>query len=186
MAKLVYSGIMSLDGYIVDASGDFEWAAPDEELHAFVNDLERDIGTYLYGRRMYEVMSFWQTMDPANQPAVMRDYAQIWVAADKIVFSRTLDVAPTPKTKLVDTFDPAAIAALKASAKRDISIGGPTIAAAAIAAGLVDDFQVFRHPVVIGGGTPYFPSGVRFELELADERAFASGVTYAHYRRVAA
>jgi dihydrofolate reductase len=132
MANLIYSGIMSLDGYVVDATGSFEWAAPDEEVHAFVNDLEREIGTYLYGRRMYDVMSVWQSWDTTDEPAVVSDYAEIWRAADKVVFSGSLDVAPTPKTTLVDTFDPASILTLKSSAEKNLSIGGPTLAAAAI------------------------------------------------------
>lgn len=184
MAKLIYSGIMSLDGYVVDANGSFEWAAPDEEVHAFVNDLEREIGTSLYGRRMYDVMSVWQSWDTTNEPAVVKDYAEIWRAADKIVFSRTLDVARTPKTTLVDTFDPASIRALKSSAERDLSIGGPTIAAAAINAGLVDEFHLFIHPVAVGGGTPFFPAGAHLQLELVDEGRFASGVVHLHYRDV--
>jgi dihydrofolate reductase len=186
MAKLIYSGIMSLDGYIVDANGDFEWAAPDEEVFALVNELERGIGTYLYGRRLYEVMSVWQSIDTENLIAVERDFANIWRAANKIVYSTTLDVAPTPKTTLVDTFDASAIRDLKSNEKTDITIGGPTLAAAAIEAGLVDEFQLFRHPIVVGDGTPYFPPGSHIDLELLDERRFASGVTYAHYRRVAA
>ena len=186
MAKLVYSGIMSLDGFIVDATGDFEWAAPDEEVFALVNELEREIGTYLYGGRLYEVMSVWQSIDTENLIAVEQDFANIWREANKIVYSTTLDVVATPKTTLVDSFDAAALAALKAGETRDISIGGPTLAAAAIEAGLVDEFQLFRHPIVVGGGTPYFPAGSHLDLELLDERRFASGVTYAHYRRVAA
>jgi dihydrofolate reductase len=186
MAKLIYSGIMSLDGYTVDADGDFEWAAPDEEVFALVNELERDIGTYLYGRRLYEVMSVWQGIDTENLTAVERDFANIWRAASKIVYSTTLDVAPTPKTTLVDAFDASTVTALKSSETRDITVGGPTLAAAAIRAGLVDEFQLFRHPVVVGGGTPYFPAGSHVDVELLDERRFASGVTYAHYRRVAA
>jgi dihydrofolate reductase len=181
MANLIYSGIMSLDGYVVDATGSFEWAAPDEEVHAFVNDLEREIGTYFYGRRMYDVMSVWQSWDTTDEPAVVSDYAEIWRAADKVVFSGSLDVAPTPKTTLVDTFDPASILALKSSAEKNLSIGGPTLAAAAITAGLVDEFHLLIHPVAVGGGTPFLPAGAHLRLELVDERRFESGVVHLHY-----
>jgi dihydrofolate reductase len=184
MANLIYSGIMSLDGYVVDANGNFEWAAPDEEVHAFVNDLEREIGTYLYGRRMYDVMSVWQSWDTTDEPAVVSDYAEIWRAADKVVFSGTLDVAPTPKTTLVDTLDPASIRALKSSAEKNLSIGGPTLAAAAITAGLVDEFHLLIHPVAVGGGTPFLPAGAHLQLELVDERRFESGVVHLHYRDI--
>jgi dihydrofolate reductase len=183
MAKLIYSGIMSLDGYTVDESGSFDWAAPDAEVHQFVNDLERPIGTYLYGRRMYETMTFWETADiPALTHGVEADYAAIWRAADKVVYSSTLTAASSAATRIERRFDPDAIRELKAGADRDIGIGGPTLAASAISAGLVDDFQLFLTPVVVGGGTPYLPAGVHLDLELVDERRFASGVVYLHYR----
>jgi dihydrofolate reductase len=183
MAKLIYSGIMSLDGYTADENGSFDWAAPDEEVHAFVNDLERPIGTYLYGRRMYETMVFWETADvPALSRPVESEYAAIWRAAEKVVYSSTLAAASGSRTRIERTFDPEIISALKAGAQRDIGIGGPTLAASAIAAGLVDEFQLFLTPVVVGGGTPYLPPGVHLDLELVDERRFASGVVYLHYR----
>ena len=141
MARLIYSAIASLDGYIEDERGKFDWAAPDEEVHAFVNDLERPVGTYLYGRRMYETMAVWETMD--DDEAVMRDYAQMWRAADKVVYSRTLDSAASSRTRIEREFDPDAVRGMKAAAERDISIGGPGLAAHAVEAGLVDEC----HPV---------------------------------------
>jgi dihydrofolate reductase len=183
VAKLIYSALTSLDGYVADDDGNFDWAEPDEEVHTFVNDLERPIGTYLYGRRMYEVMSFWQTPDtlPEQSPVVL-DFAAIWQAADKIVFSRTLEEASTPKTRIEQDFDPEAIRQLKASADSDLSIGGPRLAAEALRAGLVDEFHLFVSPVVVGGGNPSLPDDVRIPLELLDERRFGNGVVYRHYR----
>jgi dihydrofolate reductase len=183
MAKLIYSGIMSLDGYINDADGNFDWSMPSEEVHAFVNDLERSIGTNLYGRRMYEVMSVWETLDLSGEPAVMQDYASLWQAADKIVFSKTLDATSTSRTRLERSFDPGAIRALKESATRDISVSGPDLAAQAIEAGLVDEFQLFLTPVIVGGGTRYLPDGVFASLELLDQHRFDNGVVHLHYRR---
>jgi dihydrofolate reductase len=180
VAKLIYSALASLDGYIEDASGKFDWAAPDEEVHAFVNDLERPIGTHLYGRRMYDVMAAWETID--DDAPVMRDFAEIWRAADKVVYSTTLDTVSTKKTRLERDFDPDAIHRLKASADRDISVGGPHLAAHALAAGLVDELHFFAVPVIVGAGTHWLPDGVRFELDLLDERRFASGVVHLHYR----
>jgi dihydrofolate reductase len=183
MARLTYSAIMSLDGYIADQSGNFDWAAPSEEVHAFVNDLERPVGTYLYGRRMYEVMLFWETADTlAEAPPVVQDYTRIWQAADKIVFSTTLDAVSSVRTRRERTFDPAMIRELKDSSERDISIGGPTLAASAISAGLVDEYQLFVVPILIGGGTRAFPDEFRQPLELVAERRFASGVAYLNYR----
>jgi dihydrofolate reductase len=182
LSKLIYSAIASLDGYVVDAAGNFEWAAPDEEVHAFVNDLERPIGTYLYGRRMYEVMAFWEADASTHQLAVTRDYAQIWQAADKVVFSSTLRAATTTRTRIQRTFDPAAIARLKETTGHDISIGGPTLAGHALAAGLIDECHLFLTPVVVGSGTPAFPHDQRVSLQLLDERRFASGVVHLHYR----
>jgi dihydrofolate reductase len=183
MGRLIYSGIVSLDGYINDVSGGFDWAAPDEEVHSFVNDLERSAGTYLYGRRMYEVMKAWETVpELPDQSAVMLDYAQLWRAADKVVFSTTLEAASTPRTRIEPGFDPGAVARLKAVEERDISIGGPALAAAAIAAGLVDECRMFVCPVVVGGGTAFFPDDVRLDLELLDEHRFASGIVYLRYR----
>jgi len=182
MAKLIYSAIMSLDGYIADEHGNFDWAAPDEEVHAFVNDLERPIGTYLYGRRMYDVMRYWETAPTdAGQPSVTRDYAQIWQAADKIVYSRTLATASTTRTRIEKDFDPQAVRRLKATASRDMSVGGPDLAAQAIRAGLVDDLQLFVVPIVVGGGTRALPDHVRVKLQLLDEHRFTGGVVHLHY-----
>jgi len=182
MAKLIYSAITSLDGYITDEDGNFDWSAPDEEVHSFVNDLERPVGTYLYGRRMYEVMLAWETMDTADQPPCMRDFAEIWRAADKIVYSGTLEAASSARTQIEREFDPEAVWRMKASAERDISVGGPDLAAQAIKAGLVDEYHLFITPIVVGGGKPSLPDAVRLELELLNERRFANGVVHLHYR----
>ena len=185
MAKLIYSAITSLDGYIADEAGNFDWAAPDDELHAFVNDLERRVGTYLYGRRMYEVMRFWETAPSgADEFPVVKDYAEIWRAADKIVYSTTLATASSARTRIERDFDPGAIRQMKARAGRDISVGGPDLAAQAIRAGLVDEFHLFLVPIVVGGGKPSLPSNVRVKLDLLDERRFGSGVVHLHYRVV--
>jgi len=183
VAKLIYSAITSLDGYVADRDGNFDWAAPDEEVHAFVNDLERPIGTYLLGRRMYEVMGFWETPQAVeDQPPVMHDYAGIWRAADKVVYSGTLERASTDRTRIERAFDPEAVRMMKAAADRDLSVGGPTLAAQAIKAGLVDEYHLFLTPVLVGGGNPAFPDGVRQGLELLEERRFGSGVVHLHYR----
>jgi dihydrofolate reductase len=183
MAKLIYSAITSLDGYVADEKGNFDWAAPDEEVHSFVNDLERPVGTYLYGRRMYEAMVYWETAHTlADEPPVVHDFAEIWQAADKIVYSRTLETAGSARTRLERDFDPETVRQLKASAGRDITVGGPDLAAQAIRAGLVDEFQLFVAPVVVGGGKQALPDNVRLKLELLDERRFGSGVVYLHYR----
>ncbi|HEY2543793.1 MAG TPA: dihydrofolate reductase family protein [Gaiellaceae bacterium] len=180
MAKLVYAAIASLDGYIEDAKGDFDWAAPDAEVHAAVNDLERGIGTYLYGRRMYETMAAWETMD--DDHPVMRDFAEIWRAADKIVYSRTLTDASTARTRIEREFDPETVRQMKEAATRDISVGGPELAAQAIGAGLVDEIHLFLVPVLVGAGKPALPDDVHATLELLDERGFESGVVHLHYR----
>ena len=183
MAKLIYSAIQSLDGYVADADGGFDWAAPDEELHRFVNDLERPVGTYLYGRRMYEVMASWETAHTvAGQSAVVLDFAELWRAADKIVYSTTLGAVTGARTRLEREFDPDAVRALKASAGRDITVGGPALAARALQAGLVDELHLFLTPIVVGAGTRALPANLRVELELVDERRFASGVVHLHYR----
>lgn len=182
MAKLIYSALASLDGYVEDESGGFEWAAPDEEVHAAVNDLERTIGTYLYGRRMYETMTFWETAE--GQSAASRDYASIWRAADKVVYSRRLEDVSTARTKLEREFDPDAVRRMKAEAEADISVGGSELAGEAIRAGLVDELQLFAGPVVVGGGKHWLPGGVRLQLELLDERRFGGGVVYLRYRAV--
>jgi dihydrofolate reductase len=177
---LVYSVIASLDGYTADAEGKFDWAEPDEEVHTFVNELERGIGTYLYGRRMYETMVWWETvpLDGPSEPT--RDFAEIWRAADKVVYSTTLKAASSARTRIEPRFDPEAVSALKQ--RGDVSVGGPGLAASAIRAGLVDEYHLFVTPVVVGGGTAVFPDGVRAGLDLVDERRFASGVVYLRYR----
>jgi len=182
MARLIYSAIMSLDGYTADADGHFEWAAPDEEVHAFVNELERPVGTYLYGRRMYETMRSWETAHTlAGQSAVSLDFARIWQAADKIVYSTTLQGADTARTRVERDFDPDQVRKLKEAVSRDLTVGGPHLAAQAIAAGLVDEYQLFLVPAVVGGGTRALPDRVRLDLALADERRFANGTVYLRY-----
>jgi dihydrofolate reductase len=183
MAQLIYSAIASLDGYVEDEDGNFDWAAPDEEVHAFVNGLERPVGTYLYGRRMYGVMVAWETPQTfADQGPVTQDYAEIWRAADKIVYSKTLDTVSSAKTRIERDFAPDAIRQMKAQAVRDISVGGPDLAAQAIEAGLVDEYRLFLTPVLVGGGKKSLPDDVRLDLELLDERRFRSGVVYLRYR----
>jgi len=183
MAKLIYSAIASLDGYVEDEQGRFDWAAPDEDVHAFVNDLERPIGTYLYGRRMYETMVFWETAGTdADSPAVMRDFAVIWRAAEKIVYSRTLQTASSVRTRIEPSFDPATIRRLKETSEVDIAIGGAELAGRAIAAGVVDECHLFLGPIIVGGGKRALPENIRAQLELLDERRFRSGVVHLHYR----
>jgi dihydrofolate reductase len=182
MPKLIYSAITSLDGYVEDSKGGFGWAAPDEDVHAFVNDLERPIGTYLYGRRMYDTMVFWETADGREEPPVFRDYAEIWQAAEKIVYSRTLQAASSAKTRIEPDFSPGSIRELKSAAGADMTIGGAELAGQAIAAGLVDECQLFLNPVVVGGGKRALPDHVRADLELLNERRFKGGVVYLHYR----
>ena len=177
---LIYSVIASLDGYTADADGKFDWAAPDEEVHAFVNDVERPVGTYLYGRRMYETMRFWEDPDLAGQSAAFGDFAGIWQAADKIVYSTTLAGAPTARTRIERAFDAGAVRALKE--RGDVSVGGPGLAAHAIRARLVVEYQFFVVPVIVGGGTRALPEGVQAPLGLVSERRFASGVVYLRYR----
>ncbi|HWF58665.1 MAG TPA: dihydrofolate reductase family protein [Candidatus Dormibacteraeota bacterium] len=183
MARLIYSVLASLDGYVADKDGNFDWAAPDEEVHAFVNDLERPVGTYLYGRRMYETMRYWETAPTdSHQPSVGRDYAEIWQAAEKVVYSTTLAAVSSARTRIERDFDPQAVARLKAQSGRDISVGGPHLAAAAIRAALVDEVHLLVTPIVVGGGTRSLPDDVRVELELVDERRFDGGVVHLHYR----
>jgi dihydrofolate reductase len=182
VARLIYTAITSLDGYVADQDGSFDWAEPSDEVHGFVNDLERPIGTYLYGRRLYEVMVAWEAMDLAGEPVVMRDYAQIWRAAEKIVYSKTLQATSSARTRIERDFDPEAIRRMKAEAASDINVGGPTLAASAIGAGLVDEYHLFLHPIVVGGGTQALPDHVRVKLELLDERRFAGGAVHLHYR----
>jgi dihydrofolate reductase len=183
MARLQYAVLCSLDGYTADADGKFDWATPEEEVHAFVNDLERPVGTCLYGRKMYETLAVWQTIRGPGHPAVENDYADIWRAADKVVFSTTLDAVTTPRTRLERTFDPEAVRQLKEDSGSDLGIGGSGLAAHALRAGLVDDIHHFLYPVVVGGGTRALPDDVRLDLELVDEHRFANGVVYLHHRR---
>ncbi|MQA33769.1 dihydrofolate reductase family protein [Modestobacter roseus] len=183
MARLLYAVICSLDGYTVDARGSFDWAAPDAEVHAAANDLERQVGTALYGRRMYETLAVWQTVGGPDVSAVENEYADAWRATDKVVFSRTLAEVGTPRTQLEREFDPELVRQLVAVADRDVSIGGPELAGQALRAGLVDDLHQFLHPVVVGGGTRALPDGVRLDLELVAERRFAGGVVHLHHRR---
>lgn len=182
MARLIYSTIASLDGYVADADGNFGWAMPSEEVHAFVNELERTAGTYLYGRRMYETMVAWETMDLSEEPPVVRDYAAIWRATEKVVYSTTLTEASSARTRVEREFDPEAVRRLKESAERDITVGGPGLAGVALAAGLVDELHLFVVPAVVGAGTRSLPDGVRLELQLLDARRFDGGFAYLHYR----
>ena len=183
MAKLIYAAIASLDGYLEDEEGRFDWGMPDEEMHAFVNDLERPIGTYLYGRRMYETMAFWETASTeADEQEVFRDYAGIWRAAGKIVYSRTLQTPSSARTRIEREFDRDAVRQLKQSSGTDITVGGAELAGHAIAAGLVDECHLFLCPIVVGGGKRVLPDKVRTQLELLDERRFRNGVVHLHYR----
>ena len=185
MGKLIYAAIASVDGFVEDEEGRFDWSTPDDEVHAFVNDLERPIGTYLYGRRMYETMVFWETVtDEADEPAVFRDYADIWRAAEKIVYSRTLQTVSSARTRIEREFDPDAVRQLKQSSAADIAIGGAELAGHAIDAGLVDECHLFLCPIVVGGGKRALPDNVSVQLELLDERRFANGVVHLHYRIV--
>jgi dihydrofolate reductase len=182
MAKLIYTAITSLDGYVVDADGRFDWAAPDAEVHAFVNELERPVGTYLLGRRMYEVLRYWETaLEEDDLHPVAQEYARIWAAADKVVYSGTLAVAETARTRVERTFEPERVRDLKARSDLDLSVGGPHLAASALRAGLVDEVRQFLAPAVVGGGTAIFPDRLRLGLELLDERRFAGGFVYLRY-----
>ncbi len=182
MAQLIYSTIASLDGYVEDKTGNFDWAAPDDEVFGFIAELERPIGTYLYGRRMYETMLYWETAHLApDQPVVTRDFTEIWQAADKVVYSRALGSVSSAKTRIERNFDANAVRHLKATSDRDMTVGGPNLAAQALREGLVDELQLFVVPVVVGGGKPWLPDGVPIALELIDVRRFASGVVYLRY-----
>ncbi|VXB70568.1 Dihydrofolate reductase [Arthrobacter sp. 9AX] len=182
MGQLIYSGITSLDGYLADSQGNFDWSAPDEEVHAFVNHLERGSGTYLFGRRMYGVMAAWETLGGPGDPPVIQDFARIWSGVDKVVYSTSLPHVTTARTRLERSFNPDAVRQLKAGTDRNIGIGGATLAAAALRAGLVDECQVFLNPVAVGGGLRYLPDGLDLQLELLDERRFSNGVVYLRYR----
>ena len=181
MGKLIYSALASLDGYVADTHGQWGWAEPDEEVHAFVNDLERPVGTYLYGRGMYEVMIAWETWDLEGQPPVIQDFAEIWRAADKIVFSRTLDSVSSARTRLEREFDPEAIRRLKGEAGHDLAVAGPDLASQAMKAGLVDEYHLFLAPAIVGGGKQMLPDDLRVDLELRDERRFDSGFVFVSY-----
>jgi dihydrofolate reductase len=186
MARLIYSSITSLDGYTADREGKFDWAMPDEEVHRFINDMERPIGTYLYGRRMYETMVFWETLDErAEEPPVVHDYARIWRAAEKVVYSRTLKTVASERTRIEREFDPEAVRQMKAAAERDISVGGAEFAEEAIRSGLVDEYHLYLTPILVGGGKQALPDDVRVALELVDERRFGNGMVYLQYRTAA-
>lgn len=184
LAKLIYNAIASLDGFIEDAEGKFGWAAPDDQVHRFVNELERPIGTYLLGRRMYETLAFWE--DPPNLPdlpAAEQEFAEIWKDADKIVYSRTLEAPCTARTRIERDFEVEAVRQLKETASSDVSVGGPELAAQAIEVGLVDELQLFLVPVLVGGGKHALPAeGVRMSLELLDESRFGNGTVFLRYR----
>ena len=181
MGKLIYSAIASLDGYIEDDGGKFDWAEPDEEVHTFVNDLSRPVGTYLLGRRMYEVLVYWETIDLADQPPFIRDFAEMWQAADKIVYSKTLEAVSSARTRIERDFDPEAVRQMKAAAASDLTVAGPDLAAHAFKAGLVDELDLLIAPVVVGGGKQALPDDVRIGLELLDERRFGNGVVHLRY-----
>jgi dihydrofolate reductase len=182
MAKLIYSVQTSLDGYVNDTEGNFDWARPDEEIHSLENEIERPLGTYLYGRRMYEVMRYWQDPpDLAAQAAYIKDFAEIWQGADKIVYSRSLDSASTPRTRIESEFNRDAVRELKDTAEADLGVGGSGLAAEALRAGLVDELHQVVYPVVVGGGTSWLPDELRLDLELLDERRFALGAVHLHY-----
>jgi dihydrofolate reductase len=183
MAKLIYSAIASADGYVEDAAGSFDWAAPDEDLLRFVNDLERPIGTYLYGRRMYETMLYWETAHlTPDQPSSVRDFTGIWQAAEKIVFSTTLPSVSSARTRIERNFDPGMVRHLKSATRHDMTVGGADLAGQAITAGLTDELQLFLVPAIVGGGKRALPRGVRSDLELLDTQRFASGAVYLRYR----
>lgn len=185
MGRLIYSMIQSLDGYVADAAGKFDWAEPDEWVHTFVNQLQRPIGANLLGRRMYELMSAWETLGTrGDEPAYIREFGELWRASDKVVYSTTLGSAFAARTRIERDFEPDAVRRMKDELVADISIGGPTLAAQAIAAGLVDEYQMFVVPVVVGGGTRCLPDGIRLDLQLVDQRRFDNGTVYVSYRPV--
>ncbi len=182
LARLIYAALCSVDGYVADAAGNFDWAAPDDEVHALANDIERTVGTQLYGRRMYDVMVAWETMPTAGEPEVIKDFAEVWRAADKIVYSKTLVGPSSKRTRIERDFDTAAVRRMKAGLDADISIGGPHLAAEAFRVGLVDECHLFLAPVVVGGGNPALQPGLSVKLELVDQRRFKSGFVHLHYR----
>ena len=182
MARLIYAALSSLDGYVADSQGNFDWAAPDEEVHAAVNDILRPVGTHLYGRRMYEVLVAWETMETAGQSPLIRDFDEIWRSADKVVYSRTLKKLSSARTRIEHDFDPESVLKLKAAAQRDLSIGGPELASLAFRAGLIDECHLFLAPVVVGAGNRSLPTSGFLRFELLGERHFKSGFVQLHYR----
>jgi dihydrofolate reductase len=182
VGKLIYSTIASLDGYVEDADGHIEWSAPDEEVFAFIIELERPIGSYLYGRRMYETMCYWESVSPDNQSREERDFTAIWRQADKIVFSRSLETPNSARTRIERQFDPAAIRRMKELSSLDLTVGGAELAGQAFAAELVDECHLFVVPAIVGGGKRALPDDVRAHLTLVDEHRFRGGVVHLHYR----
>jgi dihydrofolate reductase len=180
MADLVYTANISVDGYTEDPDGRLDWSAPDEEVFSFVTELERPAGTYLYGRRMYEAMLYWESAVPDE--GYVQEFAEMWRDADKVVYSRSLESVSSARTRLEHDFDPEAVRRLKAAAARRITIGGANLAGQALAAGLVDELRLLTVPVVLGGGKPCLPKGVSVPLRLVETRRFASGVVYLRYR----
>jgi len=183
MGKLIYSALTSLDGFVADEHGNFDWAAPDAAVHGVVNDLMRPVGTHLYGRRMYEVLVAWESDDIlVGQPPYMQDFAKIWRAADKIVYSRSIERVSSARTSIERVFDPDAIRRLKEELDRDLAIRGPDLAAQALRVGLVDEVHLFLNPIIVGRGNPALPDDLRLPLELMAERRFPNGVVYLPYR----
>jgi dihydrofolate reductase len=185
MASLIYSTIMSLDGYVADRRGNFDWAEPDEEVHTFINDLQRAVGTYLYGRQMYEVMLAWEDLRTTDQPGFIRDFAKMWGAADKIVYSSTLEAVTSRRTRIERHFEPEAVLQMKERLNRGICVGGPGLAAHAFRAGLVDECQLFIAPIIVGGGKHAFPKDIQLRLNLEKEHRFENGAVYLDYRGIA-
>ncbi|MCC9205465.1 dihydrofolate reductase family protein [Arthrobacter sp. zg-Y769] len=182
MGRLIYTSITSLDGYIADESGSFDWSMPDEAVHSFVNELERDVRTHLLGRQLYEVMAYWDAVPAEDEPPAIHEYARIWQAADKVVFSRSLSEVSAPRTRLEREFRPAAVRALVEASDGDVSVGAANLAGQALKAGLVDELQQLLSPVIVGGGKRFLPDGLRLDLELLEEKRFANGVVFLRYR----
>ena len=182
MADLIYVALASLDGYIEDEEGKFDWAEPDEEVHSFANELERGVGTHLYGRRLYETMAVWETLPLDGQPGYIRDFAELWRNSDNIVYSRTLEVPSTPRTRIERDFDADAVRQRKEGAERDLAVGGAELAGQALRAGLVDELHLLLAPVLVGGGKRALPDDVHLPLALVGERRFDSGFVHLHYR----
>jgi dihydrofolate reductase len=184
MARLIYSAITSLDGYIEDANGNFDWGEPDEEAHSFINERTRSVGTYLFGRRLYEVMVAWERLGTPDHPAHIQEFARIWQDQDKVVYSSTLEIVTTARTRLERKFDPGTVRQMKDSANRDLAIGGAVLAARGFEAGLVDECHLYVCPIIVGGGRRALPDNVRLELELTDERRFGNGMVFLNYRSI--